>query len=183
MTEEELAKEQSNIKEGSRVKTLKMISVAGDPVRKFRDGVVKKITGDMISVDFGSGNLIECDRKNLRLNSRVISSNRVVANAVACRAVVRNAFQNPRFVQRLKEELQNLPNEMKEALKRQKEHFVYWYKSDLVEVIELKIRRIDDAISSGDGDENEVKALKEMRPKFEKYLSEAKAVITKVNTL
>ena len=111
------------------------------------------------------------------------STNPVVSNAIACRTVVRNAFQNPRFVQRLKEELQNLPNDMKEALKKQKEHFVYWYKSGLVEAIELKIRKIDDAISSGEGDENEVKALKEMRPKFEKYLSEAKAVITKVNTL
>ena len=111
------------------------------------------------------------------------STNPVVANALATQRVAKNSFKNPRFMTYVKNTLQYLPEKMKEDLKSQKEHFIYWYKRDLVESIEITIRKIDDAISSGEGDENEVKALKEMKPKFEKYIAEAKAVIAKVNAL
>lgn len=111
------------------------------------------------------------------------SAERNMTAVNAKNSVARNSFKNPRFVPAAQYYLDDLPAKMKQAFKKHKEDFIHWYSRDVIDGIESKIRAINDGLSSGEGDESEVKALKEMKPKFEKYLAEAKAVIAKVNAL
>lgn len=121
----------------------------------------------------------------LSLANSCASTNAVVQNALAAcsSTVAKNSFKNPRFIPGLTYDLDELPSQMSQALKKQKESFAHWYKEDVVDGIEYHIRLINDALNRGEGDENEVKTLKEMKPKFEKYLAEAKAVLAKVGAI
>ena len=111
------------------------------------------------------------------------STNPVVANALATRRVAKNAFKNTRLVPSLDYEVGELPDKMNRVVKKLKGDFSFWLQRDFIDGVESLIRTIDSSISSGEGDESEVKALKAMKPKLEKYRAEAKSVMAKVNAI
>lgn len=107
----------------------------------------------------------------------------VVANALATRRVAKNAFKNTRLVPALDYEVGELPDKMNRVVKKLKGDFSFWLQSDFIDGVESLIRTIDSSISSGEGDESEVKALKAMKPKLEKYRADAKSIMAKVNAI
>lgn len=141
---------------------------------KWVDGKITKVDGNYADVKLSD---------SFGTTITHLSTTGTFAAVQAKNSVARNAFKNPRFVPAAQYDLDELPAKMKRALKKQKDDFIHWYSSDIIDGIEAMIRRINNGLSSGEGDESEVKALKEMKPKYEKYLAEAKAVISKVNAL
>ena len=97
--------------------------------------------------------------------------------------VASNAFKNTRLVPALENEVGELPDKMNRVVKKLKGDFSFWLQRDFIDGVESLIRTIDTAISSGEGDESEVKALKAMKPKLEKYRADAKSVMSKVNAI
>lgn len=115
-------------------------------------------------------------------------SNPVVINALLAKnaeveTVSSNAFKNTRLVPALESEVGELPDKMNRVVKKLKGDFSFWLQRDFIDGVESLIRTIDSSISSGEGDESEVKALKAMKPKLEKYRAEAKSVMAKVNAI
>lgn len=94
-----------------------------------------------------------------------------------------NAFKNTRLVPALENEVGELPDKMNRVVKKLKGDFSYWLQRDFIDGVESLIRTIDSSISSGEGDESEVKELKAMKPKLEKYRAEAKSIMAKVNAI
>lgn len=94
-----------------------------------------------------------------------------------------NAFKNTRLVPALENEVGELPDKMSRVVKKLKADFSYWLQRDFIDGVESLIRTIDSSISSGEGDESEVNALKAMKPKLEKYRADAKSIMAKVNAI
>lgn len=115
-------------------------------------------------------------------------SNPVVINALLAKnaeveTVASNAFKNTRLVPALENEVGALPDKMNRVVKKLKGDFSYWLQRDFIDGVESLILTIDSSISSGEGDESEVKALKAMKPKLEKYRADAKSIMAKVNSI
>ena len=94
-----------------------------------------------------------------------------------------NAFKNTRLVPALENEVGELPDKMNRVVKKLKGDFSYWLQRDFIDGVESLIRTIDSSISSGEGDESEVKELKAMKPKLEKYRADAKSIMANVNAI
>lgn len=107
----------------------------------------------------------------------------VAKNAITALRVTSNAFKNTRLVPALESEVGELPDKMNRVVKKLKGDFSFWLQRDFIDGVESLIRTIDSSISSGEGDESEVKALKAMKPKLEKYRADAKSIMAKVNAI
>lgn len=160
--------------------------LVGSRVRSDNDGgvmIIDKIDGNKVwSRDEETGIHITTYQWNPSVWT-VVNASPVVAKSIAARRVASNSFKNTRLVPALENEVGALPDKMNRVVKKLKGDFSYWLQRDFIDGVESLILTIDSSISSGEGDESEVKALKAMKPKLEKYRADAKSVMSKVNAI